>query len=597
MQRAVSHYHRRMVESHEIPQAPRLDRIRKVVETAKAGKTTRERTMSGARMAQRDASYYLQGATALGLLQHRGASYALSELGGRLIRTEKSSEDERAVLREAVRTSPVVSAVAGDLLGDPGPTRAAIARAMIRVGGLSARTADQRAGAMFGWRRQLEHARLPYRIDHTDAVEVRDNVEVTLVEPSRPVLRSIHLSDFKSFARADIPLTDLTVFVGANGSGKSNALDAIRFLQGAALELPIADVLRGRVEGGRELWPAIRGGIGEVCRFGNDRFALTSSWQLGTDVVTHCIECAVRPVPMVVGEKLFAEGHGSYLFDTAAGSLGKSGGIQQGRALNVALRRSRGGDKKGGRSPSQTHSSDSSLLGQLTPDIDVHEEVARFTGAVRTAMRSTKFMSISSQAMRDYAPAAATDLGVDGQNISAAVRHLCEDASGKRRLVEWLTELCAPRIVDIDFVVTDLGDVMLQLVEDDGTKISARSLSDGTLRFLGHLVALLSAPRGSILLIEEIENGLHPQRLSLLVQLLEGVTKDRGVQVIATSHSPLVLMALSAERLEHAVVFGRVAGREGTVVRRLGDLRGFRAAVEKRGADRVFESGWLELAL
>ncbi len=87
----------------------------------------------------------------------------------------------------------------------------------------------------------------------------------------------LRLTDFKSFADETIELAPLTILLGANASGKSNALDAIRFLQGIALDFSVSDVLRGRHEGGRIVWPAIRGGIAEVCRSG------CAHWSLETE--------------------------------------------------------------------------------------------------------------------------------------------------------------------------------------------------------------------------------------------------------------------------------------------------------------------------
>jgi predicted ATPase len=586
------------LRSGDVPQAPRLDRVRRVVESARGGGTTSERAAARAQMKPRDAAYHLSAATTtLGLLAKDGRKYRLTSLGERLLETERASEEERAVWIEAVRQSAVVRALADDLLGNKPPDATRIAK-RIEHTGLSPSTAAQRASALVTWREQLEQPRLSYGAGaapvRAGALREESAVYSPPLRPTaeKPVLSSLRLEDFKSFANETVPLARLTVFVGANGSGKSNVLDAIRFLQGVALDLTIADVLRGRVEGGREIWPPIRGGVAETCRYGRTQMEIGSTWTIEGQSITHRIQCGVKPVPLVHAESLIAAGHGSYLFDTHAGTLGQSTGLQEGRALNVALR-----GTGGGRNPTQLHSADSSLLGQLEPGKRVDDSVLRWASALRATMRATKFMSISSSAMRSYAPAAALELGADGQNISAIVKQLCVDPAGKRQLVEWVSELCAPRVKDIDFVETELGDVMLQFVEADGAKVSARSLSDGTLRFLGHLVALLSAPPGSVLLMEEVENGLHPQRLHLLVELLEGVTRERGVQVIATSHSPLVLTALSQEALAACVVFARVEGREGTVARRLGDLPGFSEVATRRGADRVFASGWLERAL
>jgi len=406
------------------------------------------------------------------------------------------------------------------------------------------------------------------------------------------MLRSIRLTDFKSFADETIELAPLTILVGANASGKSNALDAIRFLQGLSLGFSVSDVLRGRHEGGRVVWPPIRGGIAEVCRWGTKEWAIETAWTVDGTPVTHRIACTTKPAALVTAERLALDGPGDYLFDTHAKTLGQSVGLQDGRAINVALK----GSGKG-RNPTQQCSGALSLLGQVQKQPRVSPLVTEWAQRVQRVMRRATFLSISPAAMREWAPRQALTMGADGANISAVVSRLCDEPGGKRRLVDWVSELCAPKVVDIDFAKSDLDEVILQLVEEGGARVSARSLSDGTLRFLGELVAVLTAEPGSILLVEEIENGLHPQRLELLVQLLETVTVERKIQVIASTHSPLVLLALSKEARDNAVVFVRVEDRTGTIARRLGDIEHFAEVSAKRDVDRLFASGWLERAL
>jgi predicted ATPase len=186
----------------------------------------------------------------------------------------------------------------------------------------------------------------------------------------------------------------------------------------------------------------------------------------------------------------------------------------------------------------------------------------------------------------------------DGGNFSGALWTLCRDPEQKRSLVDWLSEVLAPEIADLDFIhVQELGDVMAMLVERDGKRISSRSLSDGTLRFLGMLVTLRTAAWGSVFLIEEIDSGLHPARLHVLVEFLEALARERRIQIIATTHSPLMLQAVTQETLHSAVVFGRVAEHEGTIMRRLGDLPGFEETVKRTRVDDLFATGWLEMAL
>ena len=78
---------------------------------------------------------------------------------------------------------------------------------------------------------------------------------------------------------------------------------------------------------------------------------------------------------------------------------------------------------------------------------------------------------------------------------------------------------------------------------------------------------------------------------------LEAATKTRGVQIIATTHSPLVLNALSPEALRQAILVARPPDSEGTILRPLGALPAFDEVVARRGVDQLLASGWLERAL
>jgi predicted ATPase len=564
-----------------------------VVDAVALGRCRKDAIASHAKMKERDAGYHLKAASrVLNLLAERDGTFSLTKLGRRLWATESGSEEERDVFVKAVRQSSVLAAWVGNLLGPKAPTLDQLAR-RARTAGLADATAHQRARGVLKWREQLvAPPRLRYGARPARVLEVRDasRPPSTTVRPS--MLRSLRLTDFKSFADQTIELAPLTILLGANASGKSNALDAIRFLQGIALDFSVSDVLRGRHEGGRIVWPAIRGGIAEVCRSGSAHWSLETEWVLDGRCIAHRIACTTEPAALVTEERLVGEGLGDYLFDTHAKTLGQSAGLQDGRAISVALK-----GKGGGRNPTQQCSAAASLLGQIQSQPRVSPLVLQWAQRVQFAMRRSTFLSVSPAAMREWAPLQAATMGADGANISAVVHRLCEVPDGKRRLVDWISELCAPTVRDIGFARSELGEVILQLIEQDGTKVSARSLSDGTLRVLGELVAVLTAESGSLLLVEEIENGLHPQRLQLLVQLLETVTTERKIQVIATTHSPLVLLALSKEARDNAVVFARVEGRPGTTARRLGDIEHFREVSSRRDVDRLFASGWLERAL
>ena len=93
-----------------------------------------------------------------------------------------------------------------------------------------------------------------------------------------------------------------------------------------------------------------------------------------------------------------------------------------------------------------------------------------------------------------------------------------------------------PRFKRLSVKVVSGGSVQIYLHENGiNVPLPATRLSDGTLRFMSLLAALLNAESASLLCIEEPELGLHPDAMSLLAELL--VEASTKTQLIVTTHS------------------------------------------------------------
>ena len=75
----------------------------------------------------------------------------------------------------------------------------------------------------------------------------------------------------------------------------------------------------------------------------------------------------------------------------------------------------------------------------------------------------------------------------------------------------------------------------------DPVRFEAFSMSDGTLRVLGLLIAIFQRPPPSLLVIEEPEATMHPGALGPILDVLRHA--GRFMQVVVTTHSPDVLDA------------------------------------------------------
>lgn len=402
------------------------------------------------------------------------------------------------------------------------------------------------------------------------------------------MLKSLTLTNWKSFGeeRNKLELSPLTLLVGPNASGKSNALDALRFLQGAALDYPLGDVLRGRWEGQREVWPAIRGQLIEAARRGKTDFTLETVWALPGELA-HRITVDTETDGTLEAERVL-KSDTKYAFDTHAAALKGVKGKLQGGAINVALR-----SKGKGNSQGQAYAASKSLLGQVESGGRADPSAIAEARRVQKALRGLVFLDIQPARMRDYKPEHANVLGTSGENISPKLHALPSEQLAD--VVDWISELCAPRLDGISFDVTTLKEVMFFL-EEGAAKVSARSVSDGTLRFLGLVTALLTAEKGSVIVLEEPDVGLHPARIHLLARLLEQTTQNGDVQVLATTHSATLLAHLKPESLANVLALGRDS-QGTTVCERIGELEHFPTLRNSKRLDQLVSTGWIERAL
>jgi energy-coupling factor transporter ATP-binding protein EcfA2 len=88
-----------------------------------------------------------------------------------------------------------------------------------------------------------------------------------------------------------------------------------------------------------------------------------------------------------------------------------------------------------------------------------------------------------------------------------------------------------------------------------GTGIPSEAASEGTLLVLGLLTVLMSAPRPKLVLLDDLDRGLHPKAQSdLVAQLRTLLERDPDLQIIATSHSPYLVDHLEPREVRLSTV-------------------------------------------
>lgn len=404
------------------------------------------------------------------------------------------------------------------------------------------------------------------------------------------MLALLGLEDWKSFgSRAEVPFSRVTLLVGPNASGKSNLVDALRFLNGCALGMSFGDALRGRYEGQREIWPGVRGAVREAARHDRSEFKISVMFEGPSDRGPTLLLIAVTTAgePRIKWEALRGPTSTEPPWYTVTQSdelehAGFSYGAVEVRGLEAK----------------QTIDPLLLTLGRMPTSNGATQEAHERAQYVHAALRELIFLDVQPHRMRDYRPDSGWQLGVNAENISPILYRLGQEQPARLAdVVDWLSELCGPTIETIDFDRTRLGETMLFMVERGGAKLSARSASDGTLRFLGLVAALLTVPEGSTLVMEEPDVGLHPSRLHLLASLFEETSRARKLQIIATTHSPTLLAHLSPTALADVLAFGRDPATGCSVAKRIGDLPHFATLRDAKDLEHLISNGWLERAL
>lgn len=126
--------------------------------------------------------------------------------------------------------------------------------------------------------------------------------------------------------------------------------------------------------------------------------------------------------------------------------------------------------------------------------------------------------------------------------------------NGKSRVYADVRNRLLELIGDVQSISVDRDEkrrlITLLLQDEKGTQFPAKSLSDGTLRFLALAVLEADPEAHGVICLEEPENGIHPKRIPAMIDLLQDVAMDVNEplgpdnparQVIINTHSPLVV--------------------------------------------------------
>lgn len=139
-------------------------------------------------------------------------------------------------------------------------------------------------------------------------------------------------------------------------------------------------------------------------------------------------------------------------------------------------------------------------------------------------------------------------IGLMGEDLAAFLNTLQGLNPRQFASVEKSLHAMIPSVTGIEVGINNLGEVELVLREGE-KRISARGLSEGTLRILGLLTLVAAKEPPALIGFEEPENGVHPRRIRRIARFLETRMLLEDIQFIVTTHSTLLPDLIPAESL------------------------------------------------
>ena len=425
------------------------------------------------------------------------------------------------------------------------------------------------------------------------------------------VIDRIIVDNFKSLRHVDLSLGRMNLFIGANASGKSNFLDALRVLQGVGNGFTIGEILDGKPKSATSaVWDGIRGGSPKAC-FAEAGDSDNPPEQLrgAVTIETHGtlesgssrtweLLIAFSPSAGRVTRERFKVESAIYDSDEAIDSLPNSPRFEV-RCYNDA-----------GLSLDASFENARPVLGQValgyfaqfghanavpgTDELMVHIRVA---GQVAARLANAQRIDPELRTLRNYSQSVqARRMGERGENFAALIKTVCQDDTTKDAYLSWLQELRPEEVNDVGVLSGAVGEPLFVLREG-GREFPAPVLSNGTLRFAALAAAFFQPDMPSLMTIEEIENGIHATRVHLLLELLRGQAEAANTQVVATTHSATILDWLREEEYRTTFFCKRDEETGESRICALADVPRFLDVVKTKPASELFSEGWLEAAL
>lgn len=359
------------------------------------------------------------------------------------------------------------------------------------------------------------------------------------------MIEQIAVRNFKSLARFSLRLGRFNCLVGMNGAGKSTVLQAVDF---------IAQLMEGRI----------------------DEWLTMREWSASE------LNCKLRPESNIGLAVSFRTSSGQQLnwastfnrtelqcsTETIGGSDGEVLLQVKGRHYRI----------NGGKDTPLNFKYQGSILSQLR-DEELPPPLLEFRDCMRR-IRSLELLAPN--LMRRRARSGDADIGAGGEKLTAFLHGI--KGAARERLLELLRSFY-PTLVDFKVSTQRAGWKKLTVLEQFGAQrleTEARHINDGLLRVLA-VLAQADSDR-SLILLDEIENGMNPE---IIEKLVDALVQARQ-QILVTTHSPMILNYLDDAVARESVTFVYKSDRGETRARPFFEVPRIAEKLEVMGPGEAF---------
>ena len=351
------------------------------------------------------------------------------------------------------------------------------------------------------------------------------------------MIQSVLVENFKAINKAaNFPLQPFTVFIGNNGTGKSSVIEALKLLQ---------DAITTNLDEAFKNW----GGLDKIRNYS----ALLPNEEITEKGFKKKIEPVIISIIALVKQK-------KYEYQVHINnSLGGDFYVVEHEELNCNGSTVFIADAVSNNGDSVAYIYDSNYFSS--------EEPYKFKGdSLMLAFKGSPVLSSGITEFCDYVEnwqflyLNAHNMGIpvlqsrsfrrirldyDGRNIAEYILWL------KNQSQEYLNSLIRkmsfvlPYISDLQPNIQDTFNREVELLlhekNENSKPLPGWLLSSGTLRILALLSMFETPDKPSVLFVDEIENGLDPRTIGLLLSQIESEFSNKEMQVIVTTHSPYFL--------------------------------------------------------